>query len=56
MRLLQACRPCRPDPVCLAALAASLGDDGLHKPDWLRETFKDLREDWPRPPPKASAC
>jgi thioredoxin-related protein len=25
--------------------AADLGDDGLHKPDWLRETFKDLRED-----------
>jgi len=40
-------------PVTLAAfllsampvLAAPLGDDGLHKPDWLRETFKDLRED-----------
>jgi thioredoxin-related protein len=29
----------------LPALAAPLGDDGLHKPDWLRETFKDLRED-----------
>ena len=26
-------------------LAVELGDDGLHKPDWLRETFKDLRED-----------
>lgn len=22
-----------------------LGDDGLHKPTWLRDTFKDLRED-----------
>ncbi|WP_306131621.1 thioredoxin family protein [Roseivivax marinus] len=22
-----------------------MGDDGLHKPDWLRETFLDLRED-----------
>lgn len=22
-----------------------LGDDGLHKPDWLRLTFKDLSED-----------
>lgn len=32
---------------CLAspAAAAELGDDGLHKPDWLRDTFKDLRED-----------
>lgn len=27
------------------ALAAEVGDDGLHKPVWLRETFKDLRED-----------
>jgi thioredoxin-related protein len=29
----------------LATSATDLGDDGLHKPDWLRETFKDLRED-----------
>jgi thioredoxin-related protein len=27
------------------ALAVELGDDGLHKPEWLRETFKDLRDD-----------
>ena len=27
------------------AIAVDLGDDGLHKPAWLRETFKDLRED-----------
>ncbi|MGV6804454.1 MAG: thioredoxin family protein [Ruegeria sp.] len=27
------------------ALAAELGDDGLHKAPWLRDTFKDLRED-----------
>jgi len=26
-------------------LASELGDDGLHKPDWLRDTFKDMRED-----------
>lgn len=25
--------------------AAELGDDGLHKAPWMRETFKDLRED-----------
>lgn len=25
--------------------AAELGDDGLHKPDWLRDTFKDMAED-----------
>ena len=29
----------------LSSAAAQLGDDGLHKPDWLRETFKDMRED-----------
>lgn len=31
--------------VALPAFAVELGDDGLHKPDWLRETFKDLSED-----------
>ena len=25
--------------------ATPIGDDGLHKPDWLRETFRDLPED-----------
>ena len=25
--------------------AAEIGDDGLHKTDWMRDTFKDLRED-----------
>lgn len=29
----------------LPALSAPMGDDGLHKPDWLRDTFKDLTED-----------
>lgn len=29
----------------LAVEVPPLGDDGLHKPTWLRETFKDLRED-----------
>ncbi|WP_108483495.1 thioredoxin family protein [Oceaniglobus ichthyenteri] len=24
---------------------AELGDDGLHKADWMRDTFKDLNED-----------
>ncbi|MGC8203662.1 thioredoxin family protein [Aliiroseovarius sp. PTFE2010] len=24
---------------------APMGDDGLHKADWMRDTFKDLRED-----------
>jgi len=25
--------------------AETMGDDGLHKADWMRETFKDLNED-----------
>lgn len=29
----------------LAAGDVPLGDDGLHKPDWLQETFLDLSED-----------
>ena len=29
----------------LPAMRAELGDDGLHKTDWMRDTFKDLRED-----------
>ncbi|WP_298678260.1 thioredoxin family protein [uncultured Lentibacter sp.] len=33
--------------LCLALplQAAELGDDGLHKASWMRDTFKDLRED-----------
>lgn len=27
------------------AMAAELGDDGLHKAPWMRDTFKDLTED-----------
>lgn len=27
------------------ATAVPLGEDGLHKPDWFVETFRDLRED-----------
>lgn len=26
-------------------IASELGDDGLHKTAWMRDTFKDLRED-----------
>ena len=29
----------------LTAIAAELGDDGLYKTDWMRDTFKDLNED-----------
>ena len=28
-----------------SAYAVELGDDGLHKTEWMRDTFKDLRED-----------
>lgn len=29
----------------LGVFAAEMGDDGLHKTAWMRDTFKDLRED-----------
>jgi thioredoxin-related protein len=29
-----------------AAGAVEMGDDGLHKTDWMRDTFKDLQEDF----------
>lgn len=29
----------------LPLVAAEIGDDGLHKADWMRDTFKDLSED-----------
>ncbi|SEG05585.1 thioredoxin family protein [Jhaorihella thermophila] len=32
--------------LALPAAAIEIGDDGLHKPDWLRDTFKDLPEDF----------
>ncbi|WP_138472726.1 thioredoxin family protein [Poseidonocella sp. HB161398] len=32
-------------PALLPAAEVPLGDDGLHKPDWLQDTFRDLRED-----------
>ncbi|MCF3974533.1 thioredoxin family protein [Paracoccus salsus] len=31
--------------LALPVHAASIGDDGLHDQPWIRETFKDLRED-----------
>lgn len=31
--------------ITMPAFAAELGDDGLHKTKWMRDTFKDLRED-----------
>ncbi len=31
--------------LALPVAAAELGDDGLHKTVWMRDTFKDLRED-----------
>ena len=31
--------------LAMPAQAVPVGDDGLHKPEWLRETFKDLRDD-----------
>ncbi|WP_397544587.1 thioredoxin fold domain-containing protein [Roseovarius salis] len=31
--------------LALPSMAAELGDDGLHKTDWMRDTFKDLPAD-----------
>lgn len=31
--------------LALPVAAAEVGDDGLHKTDWMRDTFKDLAED-----------
>ncbi|MCX7560385.1 thioredoxin family protein [Sulfitobacter sp. F26204] len=31
--------------MALGAFASEIGDDGLHKETWMRDTFKDLRED-----------
>ena len=31
--------------LALPAAGAELGDDGLHTTSWMRDTFKDLRED-----------
>ena len=31
--------------VPVLAFSAEIGDDGLHKQTWMRDTFKDLRED-----------
>lgn len=31
--------------IALPGFAADLGDDGLHKTAWMRDTFKDLTED-----------
>lgn len=32
-------------PLSAPAPAAEVGDDGLHKAEWMRDTFKDLAED-----------
>ena len=31
--------------LAVPAWGAELGDDGLHKTPWMRDTFKDLSED-----------
>lgn len=31
--------------LAVPAGAVEMGDDGLHKTEWMRDTFKDLRED-----------
>ena len=34
--------------------AATVGDDGLHIQTWIRDTFKDLQEDWMRRMPRVN--
>ncbi|MEC7762219.1 MAG: thioredoxin family protein [Pseudomonadota bacterium] len=31
--------------LALPSFAATMGDDGLHKADWMHDTFKDMSED-----------
>lgn len=32
--------------LAMPALSAEMGDDGLHKADWMHDTFKDIPEDF----------
>ncbi|WP_341233575.1 thioredoxin family protein [uncultured Sulfitobacter sp.] len=45
MKLLKACLTVVSLALAGSAYAVELGDDGLHKTEWMRDTFKDLRED-----------
>ena len=45
MKLLNACLTVAAVALSGSAFAAELGDDGLHKTEWMRDTFKDLSED-----------
>ncbi len=45
MKLLKACLTVVAVALSGSAFAAELGDDGLHKTEWMRDTFKDLNED-----------
>ena len=45
MKLLKTCLTIVSLALGGSAFAAELGDDGLHKTAWMRDTFKDLNED-----------
>lgn len=45
MNLLKTCVTVLGLTFATSGIAATLGDDGLHKETWMRETFKDLSED-----------
>ncbi len=45
MKLIKTCLTVLSLVIGGSAVAATLGDDGLHKEVWMRETFKDLPED-----------
>lgn len=44
-KLLLACLVSLMSLIPLTAAQAEMGDDGLHKAPWMRDTFKDLGED-----------
>lgn len=45
MKLITTCLTVLSLTFATTALASPLGDDGLHKAEWMRDTFKDLRDD-----------
>ena len=45
MKLLKICLTALSLGLAGSTFAAELGDDGLHKTAWMRDTFKDLSED-----------
>ena len=45
MNLIKTCLTVLSLTLATSAFASEIGDDGLHKADWMRDTFKDLGDD-----------